>query len=319
MMTILTLLLLAGVGWALYRWYDRNGPPRVIEPLLARLARLAPAGGSDELGSLIAALYASLVDRSRRTWWTRRHYVEGSRCVIAASAQDADFLLESIGAVEADLNVALRANATRHRIVIGSPLELVGVVVDETIAPGHPRLAPAGAASSTVAAHVPRSAPAAAEQRPKAVPAASRVTSSSRTNFGSRWEAPTTSAKTIGEAFVASDVCAQLLPIDQDPPADAPIGVPFDGVVLGRSSELGAGKVALPTVSARHAELRRQAGGWVLRDLESRNGTFVEGSRINETPLQSGDVIGLGHRVKLRFVIGDGAQRPAPEMDGRST
>ncbi len=47
-------------------------------------------------------------------------------------------------------------------------------------------------------------------------------------------------------------------------------------------------------VSARHAEIREEAGQWVLRDLESTNGTFVNGERCSEAPLALNSVIQLG-------------------------
>src|SRR6185295_16831815 len=48
-------------------------------------------------------------------------------------------------------------------------------------------------------------------------------------------------------------------------------------------------------VSARHAAIVRKPEGFVLQDLGSRNGTFVNGTRITaDTPLKDGDVIGFG-------------------------
>ncbi|HTI05055.1 MAG TPA: trypsin-like peptidase domain-containing protein [Gemmatimonadales bacterium] len=48
-------------------------------------------------------------------------------------------------------------------------------------------------------------------------------------------------------------------------------------------------------VSSRHAAIVRKAEGFVVQDLSSRNGTFVNGKRITgDTPLQDGDVIGFG-------------------------
>lgn len=48
-------------------------------------------------------------------------------------------------------------------------------------------------------------------------------------------------------------------------------------------------------VSARHALITRVGDGWVLRDLESRNGTWVNGRRIvGDTPLRTGDRITFG-------------------------
>ena len=48
-------------------------------------------------------------------------------------------------------------------------------------------------------------------------------------------------------------------------------------------------------VSTRHAELRHQDGGWVLVDLESRNGSFLNGRRVQgQSPVAAGDEIRLG-------------------------
>jgi len=48
-------------------------------------------------------------------------------------------------------------------------------------------------------------------------------------------------------------------------------------------------------VSSRHAAIVRKTEGFVLQDLGSRNGTFVNGKRImGDTVLHDGDVIGFG-------------------------
>ena len=50
-------------------------------------------------------------------------------------------------------------------------------------------------------------------------------------------------------------------------------------------------------VSSRHAAIVRKAEGFVLQDLASRNGTFVNGQRITgDTLLHAGDVIGFGEK-----------------------
>lgn len=70
--------------------------------------------------------------------------------------------------------------------------------------------------------------------------------------------------------------------------------------LIGRSSE------ALPlmdtTVSRRHAELTPDDGAWYLRDLESQNGTYVNGVKIAErVRLRPGDQIRTGSTL---FVFG---------------
>jgi pSer/pThr/pTyr-binding forkhead associated (FHA) protein/S1-C subfamily serine protease len=52
---------------------------------------------------------------------------------------------------------------------------------------------------------------------------------------------------------------------------------------------------AAKVVSARHAELRVEGHTWLLADLGSRNGTFLNGKRVTgPTPVGQGDVIRLG-------------------------
>ena len=68
--------------------------------------------------------------------------------------------------------------------------------------------------------------------------------------------------------------------------------------------------------SSRHAELRSLESGWVLVDLGSSNGTYVEGHRITEAPVQSATPVAIefgpgGPRVRL-FVGDDAAIEALP-------
>jgi DNA-binding NtrC family response regulator len=49
--------------------------------------------------------------------------------------------------------------------------------------------------------------------------------------------------------------------------------------------------------SSRHARIERKNGGFVLRDLHSRNGTFVNGARVTEVFLTPNDRIRIGETV----------------------
>jgi hypothetical protein len=65
-------------------------------------------------------------------------------------------------------------------------------------------------------------------------------------------------------------------------------------VVLGRSRDCDC-VLSEPSVSRRHAELRRDGGRWLLRDLGSRNGTRVNGVRVLEaTEVAPGDRVSFG-------------------------
>lgn len=60
-----------------------------------------------------------------------------------------------------------------------------------------------------------------------------------------------------------------------------------------------------PEVSRRHAQLTFQNNYYILEDLNSTNGTFVNGRRlVGQYVLQPGDVINLGENVTLVFDTG---------------
>jgi FHA domain/Domain of unknown function (DUF1707) len=57
-----------------------------------------------------------------------------------------------------------------------------------------------------------------------------------------------------------------------------------------------------PTVSRWHAGLRREAGGWLLDDLGSTNGTLLNGWRVRAwVPVRDGDLVSFG---AVTFVVG---------------
>jgi len=59
-------------------------------------------------------------------------------------------------------------------------------------------------------------------------------------------------------------------------------------------------------VSRRHAIVRRQSDGtYKIEDLGSRNGTFVNGERVDEAVLNFGDKISVGSRTVLLFTNRD--------------
>jgi len=65
-------------------------------------------------------------------------------------------------------------------------------------------------------------------------------------------------------------------------------------VVLGRAAECDC-VLSEPSVSRRHAELRREGEHWLLRDLGSRNGTWVNGVRVlEEIEVGPGDRVSFG-------------------------
>lgn len=57
------------------------------------------------------------------------------------------------------------------------------------------------------------------------------------------------------------------------------------------------------TVSRRHAEFIRQGGGYLVRDVGSLNGTYVNRERIDEGTLRNGDEVQIG-KFRLVFLAG---------------
>jgi len=64
-------------------------------------------------------------------------------------------------------------------------------------------------------------------------------------------------------------------------------------VVIGRSKECEI-KLSDPNTSRRHAEVRQEGAAYWLVDLDSTNGSAVNGRRTARAKLESGDTITLG-------------------------
>jgi hypothetical protein len=64
-------------------------------------------------------------------------------------------------------------------------------------------------------------------------------------------------------------------------------------LVVGRSSSCDL-TLHEPSVSRRHAEVRCVAGTFVLSDLHSSNGTWLNGHRVERASIRPGDEVCLG-------------------------
>ena len=77
-------------------------------------------------------------------------------------------------------------------------------------------------------------------------------------------------------------------------------------VTIGRGSDCD---IVLPDrqVSRFHARIERENGGFLIRDLGSKNGTYVNGQEIRDRPygLKDGDEIQIALCVKMGFVGAD--------------
>src|SRR3954464_4960926 len=71
-----------------------------------------------------------------------------------------------------------------------------------------------------------------------------------------------------------------------------------------------------PSVSRRHAEVRRGDVDWAVRDLESTNGTYINGNRLGpgDHPLQPRDILQFGKVAFLVEMSEASMEGPAPDQ-----
>jgi predicted component of type VI protein secretion system len=81
--------------------------------------------------------------------------------------------------------------------------------------------------------------------------------------------------------------------------AKRPLAPPESTLVIGRGDEAGW-NIADDDLSRSHAEIRRGWDGTLLVDLDSKNGTKVDGHAVDKIELYDGALIEVGN-VKLRF------------------
>ena len=94
--------------------------------------------------------------------------------------------------------------------------------------------------------------------------------------------APVTEAvgvKPSAAARTAKPVVASRLVITSGPKEGLEIELPSEQLAIGRSSESGL-VIRDDYTSTHHARLLLWKEGWVVQDLDSTNGTFLDGSRV---------------------------------------
>jgi diguanylate cyclase (GGDEF)-like protein len=106
-----------------------------------------------------------------------------------------------------------------------------------------------------------------------------------------RWRRKTARAQMEG-------VLVQIYPAPQ--PVDPPLTLSNRTVVLGRSEDCDL-IIDDNRVSRHHARIEPHEGGFLLTDLDSTNGTLLNGERVHSARLQDGDNVCLGE-VVLRFL-----------------
>ncbi|MFO7871946.1 MAG: FHA domain-containing protein [Kiritimatiellia bacterium] len=101
-----------------------------------------------------------------------------------------------------------------------------------------------------------------------------------------------------------------FLKVTSGPSKGKDFKVDRDEVVIGRSHD-NAVPLGDPSVSGRHCVIERSGRKYVLRDLDSTNGTLLNNVRITEYRLSPKDVI----RVGANEMIFDGSDIEPPGDD----
>jgi pSer/pThr/pTyr-binding forkhead associated (FHA) protein len=77
-------------------------------------------------------------------------------------------------------------------------------------------------------------------------------------------------------------------------------------------------QIAEPSVSSRHCEILLQGGDIVIKDLNSTNGTFINGEKISEGVLKPGQTLRLGN-VELKLDVPGAPSAPASSPPAAAT
>ena len=78
-----------------------------------------------------------------------------------------------------------------------------------------------------------------------------------------------------------------------------------DKTTVGRLED-NAFQIPEPSVSSHHCELTRRATDLLVKDLNSTNGTFINGEKVAEAVLKAGQILRLG-QVEMRLESGAAA------------
>jgi predicted component of type VI protein secretion system len=110
----------------------------------------------------------------------------------------------------------------------------------------------------------------------------------------------------LAELFVVNGICGGTVYFLPDVPT-----------VVGRSAECHV-QIADPWISSMHALFERRGGDLWVVDLDSRNGTFVNGERIHEASLQPGMRLRFG-KTEAELRAGGEVAEPRAIIQGEST
>ncbi len=97
---------------------------------------------------------------------------------------------------------------------------------------------------------------------------------------------------------------AQWLLVNVKPEINEKHTLKGDSVMVGRDRSCAI-VLAHPAVSRRHARITLTGTSWLLEDLKSANGTYVNNTRVEKAKLKPGDVVRFGADPSCSYVVRD--------------
>jgi pSer/pThr/pTyr-binding forkhead associated (FHA) protein len=107
----------------------------------------------------------------------------------------------------------------------------------------------------------------------------------------------------LGVPIADLELGTALLVVVRGPNAGARFLVDRDVITIGRHPESDIFLDDI-TVSRRHAEVRREHNRFGVHDVGSLNGTYVNGERVEDRPVSTGDEVQVG-KFKLVTFVGE--------------
>jgi serine/threonine protein kinase len=99
-----------------------------------------------------------------------------------------------------------------------------------------------------------------------------------------------------------SATAATLALVNVKPDANEKHPLNGESVMVGRDRTCSI-VLSHPAVSRRHARITMKGASWVLEDLKSANGTFVNNTRVERAKLKAGDVVRFGADPACSYVL----------------
>src|SRR5262245_57453034 len=91
------------------------------------------------------------------------------------------------------------------------------------------------------------------------------------------------------------------------------IALDGESTIIGRRNDCSL-RIPSPLVSRQHCVLKRAENRLLVKDLGSSNGTFVNGAKVKQKELKSGDTLGVG---PITFIVQLGDKVLSPSDTAR--